>query len=72
MNAIVRAWKDEAYLQSLSADQRAMLPANPAGEMELTDAELVTAFGSQGPEEFRHLSSLPVALGVPIIGTPPP
>jgi mersacidin/lichenicidin family type 2 lantibiotic len=37
---IIRAWKDEAYRMSLSAEQRAALPANPAGSIELEDAQL--------------------------------
>jgi mersacidin/lichenicidin family type 2 lantibiotic len=37
---IIRAWKDEAYRRSLSAAERALLPANPAGLIELTDAQL--------------------------------
>ena len=50
MSDIVRTWKDEAYLQSLSTDERAMLPANPAGEFELTDAVLAAIHGTQGSE----------------------
>ena len=37
---IIRAWKDEEYRQSLSEDDRKLLPQNPAGFMELSDAEL--------------------------------
>jgi mersacidin/lichenicidin family type 2 lantibiotic len=37
---IVRAWKDEEYRDSLSAEERAALPANPAGMIELGDADL--------------------------------
>lgn len=43
---IVRAWKDENYRQSLSEEQRSLLPANPAGEVELNDADLQDAFGA--------------------------
>ncbi len=50
MRNIIQAWKDEAYLQSLSTDERAMLPANPAGEFELTDAVLAMVHGTQGSE----------------------
>jgi len=46
MNNIVRAWKDEAYRQGLSAEQQVMLPANPAGEVELTDIELEAVYGA--------------------------
>jgi mersacidin/lichenicidin family type 2 lantibiotic len=37
---IIRAWKDEVYRMGLSADQRASLPANPAGLIELEDSQL--------------------------------
>ncbi len=45
---IVRAWKDEFYRQSLSDEERAQLPENPVGELELTDAEMESVFGGQG------------------------
>jgi mersacidin/lichenicidin family type 2 lantibiotic len=37
---IIRAWKDEVFRLSLNAEQRALVPANPAGAIELQDAEL--------------------------------
>jgi mersacidin/lichenicidin family type 2 lantibiotic len=37
---IIRAWKDEEYRLSLSDAERAQLPENPAGLIELADAEL--------------------------------
>lgn len=40
---IARAWKDESYRSTLSPDQLAALPANPAGMIELTDSELGAA-----------------------------
>jgi mersacidin/lichenicidin family type 2 lantibiotic len=43
---IVRAWKDEAYRSSLSAQERAMLPENPAGVLELNEAELQAVYGA--------------------------
>ena len=45
---IIRAWKDQAYRRSLSAAERAALPANPAGRVdldELTAAELAEIAG---------------------------
>ena len=42
---IVRAWKDDAYRQNLSAEQLTQLPANPAGELELSDADLAFIYG---------------------------
>lgn len=42
---IVRAWKDEDYRLSLTEAQRASLPANPAGAIELTEVELSSVAG---------------------------
>lgn len=42
---IIRAWKDETYRKSLSDADRAALPANPAGAVELTAAEAATVDG---------------------------
>jgi len=42
---IIRAWKDAEYRNSLSEIERASLPENPAGNVELTDAQLETAGG---------------------------
>jgi mersacidin/lichenicidin family type 2 lantibiotic len=50
---IVRAWKDEFYRQSLSDEERAQLPENPVGELELTEAELEGVFGGFGPGPER-------------------
>ena len=44
---IIRAWKDEAYRASLSTEEQAMLPENPAGALELSDAELEAVHGAQ-------------------------
>jgi mersacidin/lichenicidin family type 2 lantibiotic len=46
---IVRAWKDESYRQSLNEEQRSSLPANPAGELELTSTDLETVYGGGTP-----------------------
>ena len=43
---IIRAWKDEAYRASLSTEEQAMLPENPAGALELSDAELEAVHGA--------------------------
>jgi mersacidin/lichenicidin family type 2 lantibiotic len=40
IDKIVRAWKDEDYRLSLSADEQKALPANPAGSVELLQADL--------------------------------
>jgi mersacidin/lichenicidin family type 2 lantibiotic len=44
-STIIRAWKDEAFRQSLTEAERALLPANPAGLLELTDEELAGVAG---------------------------
>ncbi len=43
---VVRAWKDEEYRMSLTPAQRAALPENPAGPVELTDADLTASGGT--------------------------
>jgi mersacidin/lichenicidin family type 2 lantibiotic len=43
---VIRAWKDEEYRNSLSAEARAMLPDNPAGPIVLSDAELADVSGA--------------------------
>jgi mersacidin/lichenicidin family type 2 lantibiotic len=45
---VIRAWKSEEYRLSLGETQRSMLPPNPAGGVELTDAELGAASGGCG------------------------
>jgi mersacidin/lichenicidin family type 2 lantibiotic len=44
---IIRAWKDENYRSSLSDEQLSQLPGNPAGEIELSDAEMQFVAGGQ-------------------------
>jgi mersacidin/lichenicidin family type 2 lantibiotic len=48
---IIRAWKDEAFRNSLSDKAQALLPENPAGLVQLTDTELGAAGGgiNEGP-----------------------
>ncbi|GCE45719.1 mersacidin/lichenicidin family type 2 lantibiotic [Thermosporothrix hazakensis] len=42
---IIRAWKDASYRKSLSSEDLANLPENPAGAIELSDAELESIQG---------------------------
>ncbi len=44
---VIRAWKDEDFRLSLSAAELAQLPANPAGLIELEDADLEAAAGGR-------------------------
>jgi mersacidin/lichenicidin family type 2 lantibiotic len=46
---VVRAWRDPQYRRSLSREQRAALPRNPAGEVQVSEQELQAASGA-GPE----------------------
>jgi mersacidin/lichenicidin family type 2 lantibiotic len=45
MLEIIRAWKDEDYRLSLSETERELVPAHPAGVIELTDCELDEVVG---------------------------
>lgn len=42
---IARAWKDEEYRNSLSEEERAQLPENPAGATEKPDEEMDNVVG---------------------------
>jgi mersacidin/lichenicidin family type 2 lantibiotic len=46
---IIRAWKDEDYRASLSDEQKALLPENPVGLIELTDEDLSSVSGGCTP-----------------------
>jgi mersacidin/lichenicidin family type 2 lantibiotic len=47
---IVRAWKDEEYRDTLTLEQRALLPEHPAGviEFEQPERDDETGFGPKG------------------------
>lgn len=51
---IIRAWKDQEYYNSLTSEQRAALPANPAGELSAVESELIAGGGG------GDTSSIPV------------
>ncbi len=59
---IIRAWKDDEYANSLTDVQRAMLPQNPAGIIELTDRELDAAAGGTHPGPLLTLDDLCISL----------
>jgi mersacidin/lichenicidin family type 2 lantibiotic len=60
---IIRAWKDDIYRQGLSQEQQHMLPANPAGELELTCTELRSVYGGCGGQfPGETFSPAPLAL----------
>ncbi len=43
---VVRAWKDEEYRNSLTEEQRAQLPENPAGLIDLTEEDIISVIQS--------------------------
>ncbi len=49
---IIRSWKDEYYLEGLSAEQRSQLRENPAGMLELSDADMEIVAG--GDDNFSR------------------
>jgi mersacidin/lichenicidin family type 2 lantibiotic len=51
---VIRAWKDADYRRSLSDAERASLPANPAGRIELTAADLQVVSGGAIPRSRRY------------------
>jgi mersacidin/lichenicidin family type 2 lantibiotic len=50
---IIRAWKDKNFRDSLNEEQRAQLPANPAGLVEIDDEQLVQVTGGAPPVSWR-------------------
>jgi mersacidin/lichenicidin family type 2 lantibiotic len=66
---IIRAWKDKSYRNSLSADQLAQLPENPAGAIELTNDELGNVDGGTTPTITIGLSMLASGLLSYYLGT---
>ena len=65
---IIRAWKDEEYFNRLSESERSLLPANPAGVIELTDQDLLQAEGGTTFSITLGCNSLalcPFTLGCP-------
>ena len=55
---IIRAWKEEFYLISLTDEERRQLPPNPAGSLaesiELSDEMLGYVKGAQGPTAYAR------------------
>lgn len=50
---VVRAWRDEEYRNSLSPEERANLPENPAGVAVVEDSVLASITGGCGiPSTF--------------------
>jgi mersacidin/lichenicidin family type 2 lantibiotic len=56
---VIRAWKDPEYRKTLTSEELASLPANPAGSANLTENELREVAAGRGT-----LSTLPCIFGV--------
>ncbi|HEY9674770.1 MAG TPA: mersacidin/lichenicidin family type 2 lantibiotic [Waterburya sp.] len=54
---IIRAWKDEEYRTNLSEEERAQLPKNPAGLIDLTDAEMDAVAGGSFTPICAHTTT---------------
>ena len=54
VNEIIRAWKDKNFRDSLNEEQRAQLPANPAGLVEINDEQLVQVTGGALNTQYCH------------------
>lgn len=55
---IIRAWKDEQYRLGLQEDEQSLLPANPAGSIELPDALLDAVAGGESDVSLHCLDSV--------------
>jgi mersacidin/lichenicidin family type 2 lantibiotic len=54
---VIRAWKDEDYRHSLSAEQLALLPAHPSGGIEVQQSDrndFETVGYTKGPRCTLH------------------
>jgi len=49
---IVRAWKDQEYRLTLTAEQLSQIPASPAGAIDLSDTELDYVAGATTEYNF--------------------
>jgi mersacidin/lichenicidin family type 2 lantibiotic len=45
LNHVIESWRDEEYRESLNDETRSLLPESPAGEVELSEADLASVDG---------------------------
>lgn len=70
---ITRAWKDPDYRAQMSEAELALLPENPAGTLELNEAELGGVIGGLVPHYVTscippHCGNSQMTLCVPTMG----
>lgn len=63
---IIRAWKDSEFRNSLNEQERALLPENPAGIIEMTDYQLSGAAGGKNSTYDEICYSGIIACTLPI------
>ena len=69
--SIIRAWKDENYRRSLSEAERAALPENPAGRVDLDELTAAELAGIDGGYESSRPGFAPRVDSLPHEVTPP-
>lgn len=62
---VLKAWKDDSYRDSLTAEQRDAMPAKPEGD--LTDDQLAEAAGGIAPIIGAALITGGAALATPVV-----
>jgi len=60
---VIRAWKDAEYRSSLTDHQRALMPENPAGALDLSELDLNSVAG--GTEATPPIWGTQVFFGCP-------
>ena len=66
---IIRAWKDSSYRDRLSDKEKAQLPENPAGIVELTSSDMMN---DERVMDIAEVRSLPSRLAVILETNPIP
>jgi len=66
---IVRSWKNEDYRLSLSVDEQALLPENPAGLIELSDQELLGIDGGSDIGVSINVVSAAISIYTAVTGS---
>ena len=54
---VIRAWKDPEYRNSLSKADRSLVPAHPAGLIEISDADLGKVTGALRISTVNHCTN---------------
>ena len=67
---IIRAWKDKDFRNSLTEDELNSLPSNPAGMIDISDAELEMANGgNQAAITTPACATITITIGVTVLAS---